>query len=114
MYKLIDELVEAINNDEVFIEYKQNNKLLEDYELKNLVSRHQMLFDDYLRLKEYEKYVSIDETKKELLEVKKELTNHPIIQKYYNSYYSINDLLEEVTNIIFDNISDEMLVKRYK
>lgn len=114
MYKLIDELIDAICKDEIFIEYKQNNKLLEDDDLKLLVSRHQAIFEDYLRLKEYEKYVSIDETKNELLEVKKELTDHPLIQQYYKSYYAINDLLEEVTNIVFDNVSDDIMMKRYK
>ena len=114
MYKLIDELVDAICKDELFIEYKQNNKLLEDNDLKMLVSRHNAIFEDYLRLKEYEKYVSIDETKNELLEVKKELTDHPLIQQYYKSYYAINDLLEEVTNIVFDNVSDDIMMKRYK
>lgn len=113
MYKLIDELIDAICKDEIFIEYKQNNKLLEDDDLKLLVSRHQAIFEDYLRLKEYEKYVSIDETKNELLEVKKELTDHPLIQQYYKSYYAINDLLEEVTNIVFDNVSDDIMMKRY-
>ena len=114
MYKLIDELVDAICKDEVFINYKQNNQLLEDEDLKQLVYRHQSVFEDYLRLKEYEKYVSIDETKKELLEVKKELTNHPLIQQYYQSYYAINDLLEEVTKSVFDGISDDVIANRYK
>ena len=114
MYTLIDELVETIINDEIFIKYKQNNKLLEDDDLKMLVSRHQVIFEDYLRLKEYEKYVSIDETKKELLEVKKELSDHPLIQQYYQSYYALNDLLEEITNIVFMNISDDIITNRYK
>ena len=114
MYKLIDELVDAICKDELFIEYKQNNKLLEDNDLKMLVLRHNAIFEDYLRLKEYEKYVSIDETKKELLEVKNELTNHHLIQKYYNSYYQINDLLEEITKVVFNDVSDDMKMNRYK
>ena len=114
MYTLIDELVETIVNDDVFIKYKQNNKLLEDDDLKKLVSKHQVIFEDYLRLKEYEKYVSIDETKKELLEVKKELSDHPFIQQYYQSYYALNDLLEEITNVVFMNISDDIITNRYK
>ena len=114
MYTLIDELVEAITKDELFIKYKQNNKLLEDDDLKVLVSRHQVIFEDYLRLKEYEKYVSIDETKKELLEVKKELSDHPLIQQYYQSYYILNDMLEEITKIVFMNISDDVIANRYK
>lgn len=114
MYTLIDELVDAISKDEIFINYKQNNKLLEDDDLRSLIIKHQVLFEDYLRLKEYEKYVSIDETKNQLLEVKKELTHHPLIQQYYNSYYSLNDLLEEVTDVVFDGISDEIMTQRYK
>ena len=114
MYTLIDNLVDAISKDKIFIEYKQNNKKIENDELKMLISRHQYIFEDYLRLKQYEKYVSIDETKKELLEVKKELTSHPLIQEYYKSYYSINDLLEEVTQVVFADISEDVKMDRYK
>ncbi len=41
-------------------------------------------------------------------EVKKELFEHPQIQSYYQSYYALNDLLEKVTEIIFQGISDEL------
>ena len=111
---LTDELVDEICKDELFVEYKKNNKLLQDNDLRMLVLRHQSVFEEYIRLKEYEKYVSIDETKKELLEVKKELTEHPLIQKYYKSYYAINDLLEEVTRVVFHDISDDVKMDRYK
>ena len=49
-----------------------------------------------------------DDLKEQLKEVKKELFEHPQIQSYYQNYYALNDLLEKVTEIIFQGISEEL------
>ena len=36
------------------------------------------------------------------------------IQKYYQSYYKINELLDEVTKIVFKDISDSLDTSGYK
>lgn len=108
MYTKIDELVAAICQDNAFISFKKSEKLLHDASIMALLSRHQILQEDYLKMKQYEKYVSNDELKQSLLEVKKEMSSHPIIQKYYDDYHCFNELLDEVTRLVFDGISDEL------
>ena len=108
MYKEIDELIEAICVDEIFQQYLQSEKKLHDEKIVLLLSRHQMLQEDYLRVKQYQNYMTSDDLKEQLKEVKKELFEHPQIQSYYQSYYALNDLLEKVTEIIFQGISDEL------
>jgi len=105
MYKEIDELIEAIYVDEIFQQYLQSEKKLHD---ELLLSRHQMLQEDYLRVKQYQNYMTSDDLKEQLKEVKKELFEHPQIQSYYQNYYALNDLLEKVTEIIFQGISEEL------
>lgn len=113
MYKEIDELIDVIVNDEVFKHYVKDNQLLKDKDIQSLLIKHQNLQDDYLKLKQYESYISIDETKQKLKEVKHQLSSHPYIQQYYQSYYELNDLLEEVTRIVFQNISDSIEMNRW-
>ncbi|WP_346965694.1 YlbF family regulator [Coprobacillus cateniformis] len=108
MYKEIDELIEAICVDEIFQQYLQSEKKLHDEKIVLLLSRHQMLQEDYLRVKQYQNYMTSDDLKEQLKEVKKELFEYPQIQSYYQSYYALNDLLEKVTEIIFQGISDEL------
>lgn len=114
MYKEIDELVNAILKDDIFQNYIEQNEKLNENELKDLLYKHQTLQEEYLRLKQYESYVSIEETKEQLKEVKNELSNHPIIQDYYQSYYQLNDLLDEVTHIIFKGVSSEIHFDKWK
>ena len=83
-------------------------KKLHDEKIVLLLSRHQMLQEDYLRVKQYQNYMTSDDLKEQLKEVKKELFEHPQIQSYYQSYYALNDLLEKVTEIIFQGISEEL------
>jgi len=110
MYKEIDALIEALVNDERFIQFRQASQCLEEEKIMALLSRHQTLQEDYMRFK---KYGMADEIKKDLLEVKQEMNAHPIIKAYYQSYYQFNDLLEEVTHIVFQKISDEIKIERF-
>lgn len=108
MYKEIDELIETICQDNIFVEYYNAEKSLHDEKIMLLLSRHQTLQDDYLRMKQFKDYVSNDELKKQLLDIKKEMTSNPIIQNYYQRYYEMNELLEMVTSSVFEGISHEL------
>ncbi|MEG0366341.1 MAG: YlbF family regulator [Coprobacillus sp.] len=114
MYKEIDELVEAIYNDKIFINYSESEKSLYDDDIQSLLRKHQMIQEDYLKNKKYSQYVSIDETKEALLDIKEEMKNNSIVQEYYNSYYQLNELLEEVTKIVFSHISDDVNVEMFR
>ncbi|MFR7591182.1 MAG: YlbF family regulator [Longibaculum sp.] len=113
MYKEIDELIEAICQDETFKKYQESEKLLHQEDVMLLLSRHQMIQEDYLRMKRYQNYIENDELKEKLKEVKKELSTHPQIQSYYQNYYAFNELLEEVTKVVFQNISDEISLEMF-
>lgn len=114
MYKEIDDLVDAIVEDDIFKKYQVNNQKIKSEEMMPLLTKHQMIQEDYMKMKSYEPYVSIDETRKKLKDVKDELSHHPFIQDYYQSYYQLNDLLDEVTQIVFDGISKDIYINRWK
>lgn len=114
MYKEIDELVEVIYKDQIFINYKESEKSLYNQNIQSLLLKHQMLQEDYLKLKKYSQFVPIDETKQTLLDVKEEMKSNIMIQDYYNNYYRLNELLEEVTLIIFNKISQDINIEIFK
>ena len=52
--------------------------------------------------------------KKELQQVQYEMSQNSFIQNYYQAYDQLNDLLEEVTCIVFKNISDDLQIERFQ
>lgn len=105
----INDLVDAIIHDNVFQNYRKSNQKLKDEQLVSLLTKHQMLQEDYLRLKQYQSYVDQNEIREKLKIIKKEMTQHPDIQAYYQDYYALNELLDQVTRIVFQGISDEIV-----
>ncbi|MCD7894910.1 MAG: YlbF family regulator [Erysipelotrichaceae bacterium] len=114
MFDIIDELIEEIKKDEIYQSYKKANLALNNPQTLALLSRRKNLMEDYNRLKQYEKYTSLDELNHDIKEVNQEINQNDIIMHYYKCYYQLNDLLEEVTSIVFDNISDELIVSRFE
>ena len=112
MYTEIEELIEAICHEQTYLTYsKAKEKLENDEKTLALLSRHQIAQENYLRVK---KYGQADDLKKELQEIKKDMMENQIIQDYYQAYYQMNDLLEDVAKIVFQNISDEIQIETLK
>ena len=65
-------------------------------------------------MKKFEKYIDLTQKRQELNEVRKRMSQNENIQKYYQSYYKINELLDEVTKIVFKDISDSLDTSGYK
>lgn len=108
MYNKIDKVVNEIIKTDIYKDYinKYNDLYQEDVLL--LLSKHSIIQEDYLRMKEYSKYRDDQNLYSEYKEVKKELMNNKSVQQYYQSYYELNELLEKVSQIIFDNISNDL------
>lgn len=110
MYNLIDELVETISQDEIFKNYVEKNKQLENQDVLLLLSKYQCLQEDYLKMKSYLDGESLKQMQLDLRTLKDKMKENKIIVDYYQSYYQINDLLSEVTQVVFEDISEELLI----
>ena len=103
----------ALDNFKQFLQLGQH----EFYNfLKNFLNLEQVRIqacelDD---LKKFEKYIDLTQKRQELNEVRKRMSQNENIQKYYQSYYKINELLDEVTKIVFKDISDSLDTSGYK
>ena len=104
MNETIYDLIDAIKEDKRYLQFKEQSLKLLNQETKELL-------DD---LKKFEKYIDLTQKRQELNEVRKRMSQNENIQKYYQSYYKINELLDEVTKIVFKDISDSLDTSGYK
>ena len=108
MNETIYDLIDAIKEDKRYLQFKEQSlKLLNQDNYQNLLQE----LDD---LKKFEKYIDLTQKRQELNEVRKRMSQNENIQKYYQSYYKINELLDEVTKIVFKDISDSLDTSGYK
>lgn len=114
MYEKIDELIAAILKSEEFINYHQAQCQLYQSETMALLSKYQSLMEDYLKIRDYSMDVGQKTLKKQIQNIQREINQHPDIQCYYQAYYQFNDLLEEVTQIVFENISCNLKLERFR
>ena len=80
---------------------------------------NETIYDLIDAIKEDKRYLQFKEQSLKLLnqetnEVRKRMSQNENIQKYYQSYYKINELLDEVTKIVFKDISDSLDTSGYK
>lgn len=108
MNELINELVDAIKQDQRYIRFINASKTLQEESVFQLLSDYQTVLNDLNYLKQFDFYIDNSHIKNELKKIKKEMANNEIIQNYYQTYYEINDLLTHVTNLVFQNISDSL------
>lgn len=113
MDNLIEELVEEIKKDPRYITFIEEEKNLLKNPIQELLQNYQTLNTEYQEVKKYQKYIDISEIEETLKATKQEISKNPSIQKYYQSYHAINDLLDVVTMEIFDGISEEIDTSRY-
>ena len=110
MEELIENLITAIKKDDRYINFQLAERKLQDSEVSALLEEYHRCFETYQDVKQYEPYISSDEEKQKWLKTKKKLAHHPKIQQYYQNYYELNELLTKVTSIIFQDISDEIIL----
>ncbi|MGN1182793.1 MAG: YlbF family regulator [Faecalibacillus sp.] len=108
MNDIINELVDAIKEDQRYIDFKEASISLNDKHVLELLNRYQIVLSDLEYLKQFDSYIDLSDKKKELKQIKKEMAENEIIEDYYEKYYQINQLLDHVTELIFQNISDSL------
>ena len=112
MEALIENLLKEIKEDTRYINFMEAEKNLQDKDVLTLLKNYHQTYETYQDVKQYEPYISSEQEKQAWIEAKKKLSHHPMIQQYYQSYYELNELLDEVTNIVFKDISDDIILSK--
>lgn len=114
MEEILDKLVNEIKLDQRYLDYLEAEKKLSAPDLKALLQAYQDKLGQYEELKKYEQYIDNTQIKEEIKDLKRQIScNHDIID-YYRKYHCLNDFLEEITKIVFSNISKELDLSPYK
>lgn len=108
MNEVIEQLVDAIKKDQRYIDFIEASTTLETKTVKDLLNEYQSVLSELNTLKQFDAYIDLTEQKEKLKKIKKEMGNNEIIQLYYQKYYAINELLDQITKLVFQNISDSL------
>lgn len=114
MNETIYDLIDAIKEDQRYISFKEESLKLLNQDTQELLNHYQNVLHELDDLKKYEKYIDLTDKKNELNLIRKEMSQNKDIQSYYQSYYKINELLDEVTQIVFENISPSLNTTGYR
>lgn len=114
MEEILDKLITEIKLDSHYLDYLEAEKKLHSQEIDTLLHAYQNKLNQYEELKKYDKYIDNQSIKDEIRELKKEIANNDDILDYYKKYHRLNDFLDEITKVVFGNISNELDLSPYQ
>ena len=114
MEEILDRLIEQIKLDQRYLDYIEAEKKLHDDDIESLLKEYQDKLSEYEDLKKYEQYIDNQEIKNEIRKLKKEIGENPVIIDYYQKYHNLSDFLEQITKIVFGNISKQLDLSPYE
>ncbi len=98
----IRELAKALKNDIRSQDLKEKEKaMMESEEVFHLSKRLEAASEDYSLAMQMKDKEAIEEKRKALHEIKKQLDSHPLVKAYNEAYVLIRDLYMQVDDIIF-------------
>ena len=108
IYDLIKELIEAIKEEECFKGYQDSLQVFELPEVKSLMREMNRLNEEKEDLSRFGPYCDTKELQERITNIRRELYNIPEMNAYLSAYSELNGMLDDITTIVFDDISDEL------
>lgn len=108
IYEEVRDLVKTIENEECFQKYKESLKVFEIEEIRSLMKQLDRLTEEKESLSRFGKYGDTSEISHKITQVRRELYRHPQMITYLDAYQALNTMLDEITEIVFDGISEEL------
>ena len=103
------ELVSLIKETDIYKTYIENNNRLNQEPTYSLLTEYHSKIEEYNNLKKYNQYIDNSKLKNEIKDLKEALSKDENIIEYYNAYYQLNELLDEVTNLVFKDIDSSLI-----
>lgn len=113
METLIEELISEIKKDTRYLSFLVQEEKMKNPEIQTLLRNYQDAINAYQEVKKYANHIDISEQIATMKSLKREVSQHPVIQEYYQAYHEVNHLLDEVTKIVFKDISVDLSTDRY-
>lgn len=113
MEDLIAALVIEIKKDQRYQTFLKLEQKLQQKNIAQLLYEYQEALDTYHDVQQYKEYIDISESEQRVKELKIQISKNKDIQEYYKAYHEVNELLEQVTELVFKDISKEIDMARY-
>ena len=114
MQEILDKLINEIKKDQRYLDYLEAEKKLHTKNIEELLRDYQNKLVRYEEIRKYEQYIDNTQIKEEIKDLKRQISCNEDIIDYYQKYHRLNDFLEEITKIVFGNISKELDLSPYK
>lgn len=108
IYDLIKELIEAIKEEECFKAYQDSLQVFELPEVKSLMREMNRLNEEKEDLSRFGPYCDTKELQERITNIRRGLYSIPEMNAYLSAYSELNGMLDDITTIVFDDISDEL------
>ena len=108
MYDSIKELIDAIQEEDCFKSYRSSSKVFELPEVQSLMHEMNRLNEEKEDLSRFGPYCDTKELQERITNIRRELYNIPEMNAYLSAYSELNGMLDDITTIVFDDISDEL------
>ena len=112
IYDLIDELVNALRQDPVYLAYLDALDVLKRDDIDHLIKNYQKAVADKEDVARYGAYIDLSDYDRKIEDARKQLYALPEVFDYLMALKKVNALTDEVTSIVFANISDELQLGR--
>lgn len=108
IYESIKELIEAIKEEECFKSYHDSLQVFKLPEVESLMREMNRLNDEKEGLARFGPYCDTKELQERITNIRRKLYNIPEMNAYLSAYSELNEMLDDITTIVFDDISDEL------
>lgn len=108
IYESINELIEAIKEEERFKSYHDSLQVFKLPEVESLMREMNRLNEEKEDLARFGPYCDTKELQERITNIRRELYSIPEMNAYLSAYGELNEMLDDITTIVFDDISDEL------
>ncbi len=108
IYDSIKELIDAIKEEECFKNYHSSLSVFDHPDVKSLMNEMNRLKEEKEDLARFGSYCDSSHIQERMTDIRRELYRLPEMNAYLESYSELNKMLDEITDIVFNDISDEL------
>ena len=101
-------IYESIKEEECFKSYHDSLQVFKLPEVESLMREMNRLNEEKEDLARFGPYCDTKELKERITNIRRKLYNIPEMNAYLSAYSELNEMLDDITTIVFDDISDEL------
>ncbi|EMD16811.1 hypothetical protein HMPREF9943_00853 [Eggerthia catenaformis OT 569 = DSM 20559] len=112
-YDLLEQLIESIKQEQCYQDFMKAKRDIDSKQnILLLISRIKEKEQQYQEMMKYKNYISLDDLKEEIRNLKISLYSYNEVIVYNSCLKILNNRLDEISNILFNGVSDELVTSR--